>query len=323
MSVPTKTLLELYRTTALIRAVEEKIAELYPAQEMRCPTHLSIGQEGVAAGVCAALRRTDSVFLNHRCHAAYIAKGGSIPRMVAELYGKKTGCTRGRGGSMHLVDPAAGLIGTSSILAGTVPIACGAALAYQRRRTGQVAVCFFGDAAVEEGTFFESVNIASLWRLPVVFVCENNGLSTCTPITKRQAPGSIRGRVASFGVDSVELDGNNAEAVYEAALRAVRKARTGGGPAFLECRTYRWLEHVGPNFDWDLGYRSKEEVESWMRRCPLKRLERRLEAAGGLGGARKARIAADISRRVEAAVRFARRSQFPRPEELQEDLNDQ
>lgn len=302
---------KLYTVMLRIRRLEEKIAELYPGGEMRCPTHLSIGQEAVAAGVCVALRQSDQVYLSHRCHAGYIAKGGDIKRMMAELYGKKTGSTGGKGGSMHLIDTEASLMGTSALLAGTIPIACGAAFAFKRGFGGRnkVAVCFFGDAAVEEGTFWESVQLAVLWRLPVIFVCENNGLSTTTPLRKRQPPIAIFDRVRACGIAGKKTDGNDVEKVYSAAKQAVTRARSGRGPTFLEFSTYRWLEHVGPHSDWDLGYRSRREVESWKKRCPLLTFEKRLGRR--LPPSLKARLETVIKREVDAAVRFARKSPFP------------
>lgn len=306
---------DLYRRMVLIREVEERIVKLYPEREMRCPTHLSIGQEAVAAGVCAALKKDDSIFLSHRCHAGYIAKGGDIGALFAELYGKKTGCTKGRGGSMHLVDPDAGVMGTSAILSGTVPIACGAALAYARKQSGQVAACFFGDAAVEEGTFYESLSLAALWKLPVLFICENNGYSTCTPLSKRQPPVSIHGRAKAFGVETAAIDGNDVRAVHAAAAKAVERARRGRGPTFIECATYRWLEHVGPFFDWNMGYRSKEEVEAWMKKCPIKRFEKEFPAAD------REKIRASILKGIDEAVDFAKTSEFPDPAELLETLD--
>jgi len=314
---PVALLKDLFTRMVLIREVEEKIVALYPEQEMRCPTHLSIGQEAVAAGVCAALRKEDTVFLNHRCHAGYIAKGGDIDKMLAELYGKATGCTKGRGGSMHLVDPAVGLIGTSAILAASVPIACGSAFAFKRQKKDLVAACFFGDAAVEEGGMAECFNIAALWKLPVLFVCENNGYSTCTPLSKRQPPVPIWGKAAAFGVPAECIDGNDALAVYDATAKAVAKARAGGGPSFIECTTYRWREHVGPNFDWDMGYRTKEEVESWMTGDPIKRFERALDAAKQLPAEQRRLIREGILERIEGAVRFAKESPFPKTLELE------
>lgn len=307
MSAPVR---ELFRGMVLIREAEQRIAGLYREQEMRCPTHLSIGQEAVAAGVCAALKKDDAIYLSHRSHAGYLAKGGHLGRLIAELYGKSDGCARGRGGSMHLVDPEAGVGASSAILAGTIPIACGAAFAFQKKKQKRVAVSFFGDAAAEEGTLWESVSMAALWDLPVVFVCENNGLSTTTPISRRQPPVPIFARAESFGLKAEALDGNDALAVYEGASRAVEAARK-GKPYFLECVTYRWLEHVGPNPDWELGHRTRAEVEAAMKRCPIKRLEPSVPDA--------AAIRAEVAREIEAAVAFAGKSPMPRPSELVED----
>ncbi len=311
-SLHAETLRDLYARLVLIRQVEEKIVALYPEQEMRCPTHISIGHEAVAAGVCAALNREDVIFLNHRCHAGYIAKGGDIRGMMAEIYGKKTGCAQGRGGSMHLVDPAAGVLGSSAIVAGTIPIACGAAFSFSRRQTNQVAVCFFGDAAVEEGTFFESLNMATLWKLPVLFVCENNGYSTATPLSKRQVPGPIFERIKPFNIESLCIDGNDVVAVYQTARRVIQSMREGRGPSFIECTTYRWREHVGPNFDWDLGYRSRDEVESWMSKCPIKQFENR----GLIPEVELGRIRREIAQKVEDAVLFAKDSPLPTFQDL-------
>jgi TPP-dependent pyruvate/acetoin dehydrogenase alpha subunit len=310
--VSSKVLRDLYTRMLLIRHVEEKIAVLYPEQEMRCPTHLSIGHEAVAAGVCAALHANDVVFLNHRCHAGYIAKGGDIPQMMAELYGKKTGCAQGRGGSMHLVDPDAGVLGTSAIVAGTIPIACGAAFSFSRQRGNRVAVSFFGDAAIEEGTFFESINMACLWKLPVLFICENNGYSTCTPLSKRQVSTPIFKRIKPFVLPSTRIDGNDVLLAYKTAARAIEHARNGRGPSFIECVTYRWREHVGPDFDWNLGYRSRKEVDSWMSNCPIKKFEERELVPAE----ERLRIHKKVQKKVDRAVRFAKESPFPGPADL-------
>lgn len=316
MSAPAGLVKSLYESMTLIRVAEERIAELYREQEMRCPMHLSIGQEAVAAGVCAALGRDDAVFLSHRCHAGYIAKGGDLGRMIAELYGKEGGSSRGRGGSMHLIDPEAGVSASSAILAGTVPIACGAALAFSKKKTKRLAAAFFGDAAAEEGALWESVSLAALWKLPVIFVCENNGLSTTTPISRRQPPTPIFERALSFGCPALAVDGNDALAVHAAAAEAAARARAGAGPTFIEAVTYRWLEHVGPNPDWDLGYRSRAEVEAAMRACPIKRFE----AEQDISAAARAVARAEAAREVEAAVKWAKKSPLPRGAELVEDV---
>jgi len=260
-----------------IRTVEETLADLYPEGEMRTPTHFSIGQEAVAVGVCAALRRDDVVYSGHRCHAHYLAKGGSLPGMVAELYGRDTGCARGRGGSVHLNDAEAGFIAASAILGQTMATAVGSALAFRMDGVDRVAVTFFGDGTVEEGIFHESLNFAVVKKLPVLFVCENNGYSTHTPLPVRQpASVPIHVRAGSYGMPSSRVDGNDVFAVFAAAHQAVEACRRGGGPSFLECVTYRWREHVGPLWDYDQGYRTKAEVDEWVGRCPIARATRRV-----------------------------------------------
>ncbi|MBI4667685.1 MAG: thiamine pyrophosphate-dependent dehydrogenase E1 component subunit alpha [Elusimicrobia bacterium] len=252
-----------------IRKVEDKIVELYPRQEMKCPTHLSIGQEAVAVGVSAALKQKDHAYSGHRCHAHYLAKGGAVAGLFAELYGKSSGCARGFGGSMHLVALEVGLVGSSAIVGGTIPIAAGSALAFKMRKLPYVAVAYFGDAGVEQGVFYESYLFAALKSLPVVYICENNGYATQSPLANRQPPGPIINRVKRLGGHVAAVDGNNVLCVYLAAKKAIAYARQGRGPAFLECRTYRWLEHVGTNFDYHLGYRTKNELEQWMKYCPV------------------------------------------------------
>ncbi|EFC82776.1 thiamine pyrophosphate-dependent dehydrogenase E1 component subunit alpha [Parafrankia sp. EUN1f] len=263
----------MIRDMVRIRCVEEELAELYrDEQEMRTPAHFSIGQEATAVGVCAALRPTDVVYAGHRSHAPYLAKGGDLRAMVAELHGRQTGCARGRGGSMHLVDRAVGFDGSAAILAEMIPVAVGAAWAFALTGQNRVAVTFFGDGAVEEGTFHESVNFAAVHRVPVVFVCENNLYSVSSPLRVRQPTATtISERVAAYGVWSRDVDGNDVSAVHAAAGEAAERARDGGGPAFLELRTYRWREHAGPGWDHDHGYRSREEIDAWMAGCPIRR----------------------------------------------------
>ncbi|MDP2932326.1 MAG: thiamine pyrophosphate-dependent dehydrogenase E1 component subunit alpha, partial [Chloroflexota bacterium] len=234
--IPQASLLEMYEMMLRIRRVEDKIVEVYPEQEMRCPTHLSIGQEAAAVGVCAALRRDDCVFSTHRCHAHYLAKGGDIRRLFAELYGKKTGCTGGKGGSMHFADESVGMMGTSAIVGASIPLAVGAALAFSMKGNDRVAVAFFGDAGVEQGVFHESLNFAALRRLPVLFACENNQYATQTHIAKRQALDNIYQRGEIYGIPGERVDGNDVLAVYQAAQRAVERGRRGEGPTLLECR---------------------------------------------------------------------------------------
>lgn len=299
-----------------IRAVEEAIVARYAKGEMRCPTHLSIGQEAVAAGVGHALRRSDLAVSGHRAHAHYLAKGGDLPAMIAELYGKATGCARGKGGSMHLVDEAAGFMGSTAIVGGTVPIGVGLAVAARQRGTDQVSCVFFGDAVVETGVFFESVNFAVLRQLPVIFVCENNLYSVYSPLSVRQPAGRrIHEMVAGLGLPAEHGDGNDAPGVYETVARGLDAVRAGGGPRFYEFATYRWREHCGPLYDNDLGYRSEAEFEEWKARDPIPRLRAELVAADPPVAAKIDDMEAAIGEEVEAAFAFAEASPFPPAEE--------
>ena len=307
----------LLRDMVRIRRVEETLAELYPAGEMRTPTHFSIGQEAVAVGVCGALRRDDVVYSGHRCHAHYLAKGGDLRGMVAELYGRETGCARGRGGSVHLNDPEAGVIASSAILGQTMAVAVGTALAFTMDGRDQVAVTFFGDGTVEEGIFHETLNFAVMRRAPVLFVCENNGFSTHTRLEVRQpASVSIHARAASYGMPSRLVDGNDVFAVHAAAREAVAHARRGAGPFFLECTTYRWREHVGPPWDYAKGYRSKAEVDAWIARCPIRHASERLLSEGVCTPSQIETMGRASQIEVDEAVAAARAASFPAVEDL-------
>jgi TPP-dependent pyruvate/acetoin dehydrogenase alpha subunit len=308
---------DLVRSMIRIRRIEETLAERYKEQEMRTPTHFSIGQEAVAVGVCMALNRKDVVYSGHRCHAHYLAKGGDLVAMIAELYGKETGCAGGRGGSVHLNDPAAGVIASSAILGQTMAAAVGSALAFTLDGSERVAVTFFGDGTVEEGIFHESLNFAVVKRLPVVFVCENNGYSTHTPLPVRQpADVPIHERARSYGVETRCVDGNDVFAVYEATQEAVKWTRAGSGPFFLECITYRWREHVGPLWDYDKGYRSRDEVESWIARCPINRATEQLLAEGVCTRADIQALENQLTTEVERAIALARSAPFPSATDL-------
>ncbi len=307
----------LLRDMIRIRTVEQTIADLYPEGEMRTPTHFSIGQEAVAVGVCAALRRDDVVYSGHRCHAHYLAKGGDLLGMVAELYGREAGCARGRGGSVHLNDRDAGVVASSAILGQTMATAVGSALAFAMDRLDRVAVTFFGDGTVEEGIFHESLNFAVVKRLPVLFVCENNGYSTHTRLEVRQPVGvPIHVRAGSYGMPSARVDGNDVFAVFTAAREAVERSRRGEGPSFLECMTYRWREHVGPLWDYDKGYRTKAEVDEWIARCPIKRATERLVAEGLCSMEEVERVGRDCQDEVNRAVAAAKAAPFPAVEDL-------
>lgn len=299
-----------------IRTVETQIAERYSRGQMRCPTHLSIGQEAVAVGVAMALRETDLALSTHRCHAHYLAKGGDLHAMLAEIHGKVTGCSRGKGGSMHLIDRSVGFVGSTAIVGNTIPVGVGLALSLKLRKTDAVSCVFFGDAAVEEGAFYEAVNFAVLKQLPVLFVCENNGYSVYSPMRVRQPRGrSIASMVAALGLDATGGDGNDPAFVLGWAREAVVKIREGAGPQFAELATYRWREHCGPNYDNDLGYRSVEEFEQQKAFDPIARAERALRAAGALDDTHLREMQTVIDNEIAVAFERAEADPFPDPSE--------
>ncbi len=309
----------LYKAMLRIRRAEETFAELYKEKEMRTPTHFGIGQEAVAVGVCAALERTDVVYSHHRCHTHYLAKGGSLLGLAAELYGRVDGCSRGRGGSVHLTAPDVGFAGSSPILGEGVALAVGSALAFKMDGAPRIAVTFFGEATFEEGVFYESLNYASTHRLPVLFVCENNLYSTESPLSVRQPAGTeLCERVRPFKVDTLKMDGNDVLAVCSAARQAVKKIRMRTGPFFLECMTYRWREHVGPYFDHELGrtYRTKEELEEWIKKCPVKRSGERLKAKGIATAANLEAWLKEVEDEISRVVAAAKASPWPDPATL-------
>ena len=302
----------LLESMVRIRKVEEAIAAHYPEQKMRCPVHLSIGQEAASAGVCAALRPDDLAMSGHRSHAHYLGKGGNLHAMIAEIYGKETGCCHGRGGSMHLVDLAAGFVGAVPIVGSTIPIATGLAFADRQLKRDRVTVAFLGEAATEEGVFHESVNFASLHKLPIVFVCENNLYSVYSPMSVRQpAHREVWQLAAGHGVTAHQGDGNDPLAVYELARAAVAQARAGQGPVFLELKTYRWREHCGAGFDNHIGYRTEAEYQSWRERDPIATFERRLQADGSFDAARFAQFKSSVDAEIAEAFGQADRAPFP------------
>ena len=304
---------QLLRDMMLIRMVEESIAEHYAEQEMRCPVHLSIGQEAAAVGVCRALRVTDRVFSTHRCHAHYLAKGGDLKAMLAEIYGKAAGCIGGRGGSMHLTDPDKGMIVSVPIVASSIPLAVGAALSDSIDGNDRVSVAFIGDASVEEGVFHESANFARLRNLPVLFVCENNLYSVYTPLRERQ-PERALGEVAhSHALRTLTADGNDVLAVFDTTTQAVAAARAGHGPSFLLFDTYRWREHCGPNFDNNIGYRTEAEYQQWKTRDPVERFRAALRQQGTLSESDEARITQALRSEIDAAFAFAKSAPLPEP----------
>jgi TPP-dependent pyruvate/acetoin dehydrogenase alpha subunit len=313
----------LYKAMLRVRRAEESLAELYKEKEMRTPTHFGIGQEAVAVGICEALQTTDITYSHHRCHAHYLAKGGSLLGLVAELYGRVDGCSRGRGGSVHLTASGAGFAGSSPILGQGVALAVGSALAFKMDGVPRIAVTFFGEATCEEGVFYESLNYAAVHKLPVLFSCENNLYSTESPLSIRQPAGTELGeRVRAFKVPAKKVDGNDVTVVHEAAREAVAYIRSGKGPYFLECMTYRWREHVGPMFDHELNraYRTREEVEQWMAKCPVKRCGERLIHMGLAAQADLAKWLDDIDSEIRTVVAQAKASPWPEPSALFENV---
>lgn len=295
-----------YRSLFRIRRVEETIANVYPTDKVQSPVHLSVGQEAASVGVCEALEPADVVFGTYRSHALYLAKGGNLKRMIAELYGKATGCAGGKGGSMHLIDPEAGVMGTSAVVGSTIPQAVGYAWGLNVRGRRAVVASFFGDGAVEEGAFHESLNFAALKRAPVLFVCENNFYAIHTAQAARQSSTDLLERSRAYGIPATRVGDTDAAAVYTAAREAVQAIRAGtSGPQLLECLGYRWREHVGPDEDFRAGYRSRDEAEPWFRRDPVAR------AAARLAPEVRAAVEAAVLAEIRGAFEFAERSPFP------------
>ena len=315
VELPTDIIKSLYLTMLRIRVFEEHVGELVEAGEIKTPCHLYIGQEAVAAGVCAVLDREDYVWGGHRSHGHYLAKGGDLLAMMAEIYGKATGCSKGRGGSMHLVAPDCGMFGTVPLVAATIPLAVGAGLASKLRGDRRVSVSFFGDGATEEGHFHESMNLAALYRLPVIFVCENNFYASHMSLAERRVEDNIVKSGDAHGIPGGALDGNDVTAVYEAARQAVARARRGEGPTLLECRTYRWRGHVGPSWDMDVGVKRKDELKDWLPKDPVKRVREYLLGMG-LSPLTFGEMERKVRGEVEAALEFARDSPYPDSSDL-------
>ena len=300
----------LYRATCLIRKTEQRIAELYPTDCIKSPIHLSIGQEAVSVGVCDVLRKDDWVSGTYRGHALYLSKGGDLRAMMAELFGKIDGCARGKGGSMHLIDIKARVIGTSAVVATNIPVALGYALREKLCGRKNIVVCFMGDGATEEGTFSESLNFSALHDLPILFVCENNGFAIHTPIDKRWASRALGQRVEGYGIGYRETEDSDIFEIRETAAAFAEQIRDGDGPKFIHCHTYRWHEHVGPLQDTDAPYRSIENDTIWRETDALKQLESRL-ADEHVDDVQRA-----VEQQIADAVAFAEASPFPPEREL-------
>jgi pyruvate dehydrogenase E1 component alpha subunit len=315
--------LELFRKMKIIRLTEEMIAEKYCEGKMRCPTHLYTGQEAIAAAVGLALRQNDFVVSTHRSHGHYLAKGGDLKKMIAEIYGKVTGCSKGKGGSMHLIDKSVGFMGSTAIVGGTIPIAVGLGLSIKLHKTDQISCAFFGDGAVEEGVFYESVNFAVLKKLPVLFICENNLYSVYSHLNVRQPEGrKIYKMVQGIGCPSMYGDGNNVLQLYEKVKSVINLIRQGKGPFFFELKTYRWREHCGPNYDNNIGYRSEEEFIFWKKRDPIRYLEKQILKESMISKGEIERISKDILKEVEEAFEFAEKSPFPEQSDIFKHLYD-
>jgi TPP-dependent pyruvate/acetoin dehydrogenase alpha subunit len=305
----------LYRSMLRIRMIEEAISERYPEQNMRCPVHLSIGQEAAAVGACDVLKSGDRAYSGHRSHGHYLARGGDLKAMIAEIYGKSDGCTGGFGGSMHLVDEEAGFNGAVPIVGATIPIGVGSAFASHLRGLDQVTMIFFGDGACETGVFHESVAFAALHDLPVVFLVENNLYSVYSPLDVRQQAGHRITTIAEgHGVKIAYGDGNDVMKVRKLAGQAVEDARAGKGPTLLEFSTYRWREHCGPNYDNDIGYRTPEEFEAWKANDPVASFASVLTNSGIVTPAEMDVLRNNIASEIDRAFAFAAESSFPSAE---------
>lgn len=304
----------VYRSLYLIRHVEEEIARVYPTDKIKSPVHLSIGQESIPVAVCQSLRVNDVVFGTYRGHALYLAKGGNLRQMIAELYGKTTGAAKGKGGSMHLIDSAHGVMGMSAVVGTTIPHAAGYAYALKVRRSDCIVASFFGDGATEEGVFYETLNFAALKNLPILFVCENNGYAIHSPISKRQANMDIASRARALGVPALAFQTDDVVAMATEFRHGIDAIRGGAGPRFFECPIYRWKEHVGPGDDFHVGYRSLAEAQPWIDGDQVRRIGQLLSPL------MREAIDQEVEQEVREAFDFAETSSFPENCELGTDV---
>ena len=310
-------LIWIYKTMNRIRKFEEKALWLFENNLLRGSVHLYIGEEAIAATVCSLLKDTDYIASTHRGHGHCIAKGARLDKSMAELMGKETGYCRGRSGSMHIAEFTKGNLGANAIVGAGIPIAVGAALAAKLRKTGQVAVSFFGDGASNQGTFHEGINLASVWKLPVIFVCENNGFGITVPVRESTSVKDIGVRGAAYDIPGYTVDGNDVFAIEEAVQKALARARSGEGPSLIECKTYRWMGHWTGD---PQVYRTREEVEEWKRKCPIKRLREHMEKNNMLAGTELDAIEAEAANEAEEAAKFAIASPEPDPATVMEDV---
>jgi TPP-dependent pyruvate/acetoin dehydrogenase alpha subunit len=306
--------LDMLRMMFRIRRFEERLIELHKLGRLPGFVHLYVGEEAIAVGVCSALQPDDRITSTHRGHGHLIAKGAEVRHMMAELFGKVDGCCRGKGGSMHIMDFSLGILGTNGIVGGGIPIATGAAFADKHQGSGKVTVAFFGDGASNQGVFFEAMNLASIWRLPVIFLCENNGYTEWTP-TEQLTAGKIADRGEAMGVPGEQIDGNDVIAMREAATRAIKRARSGEGPTLIECSTYRHHGHNQGEEAFTGNYREEDEIARWRANDPIKRYVERLAASGVATEEEMAAVDLEERARVGEAVEFAEASSYPDPEE--------
>lgn len=312
--------IDLYKRMVEIRLFEEKIQDLYARGLVPGSVHLYIGQEAIAAGVCAHLTKEDYITSTHRGHGHLIAKGADLRYMMAELFGRKTGYCKGKGGSMHIADFDLGILGSNGIAGGGIPIAVGAGLSSKMRGTDQVTVCFFGDGASNNGTFHEGLNFASVHRLPVVFICENNLYGISVSQKQHQAIQDISIRSVAYNMPGITIDGNDVLAVYQTSGEAIRRARAGEGPTLVECKTYRWRGHYEGDPNQGRRYRTLEEIQAWIKKCPIKRFEAKLVKEKVLNKNKMMDIRKEVEKKIEEAVDFANQSPFPDPQDILEDV---
>lgn len=315
--IQNKILFNLYKKILRIRLIETEISKRYSELKMRCPTHLSIGQESVPVSICENLSKSDTVVSAHRCHAHYLSKGGNLKKMLSEIYGKKTGCANGRGGSMHLIDYSVNFNAAVPIVGSTLPIGVGIGWANKIKKKKDIVVIFFGDGATEEGVFLESIDFAALHNLKILFICENNQYSVYTNINKRQSRSRSIVKIAnSVGVKSTYLKNHNALNVYLSAKKIIHNIKKNSKPHLIEINTFRYLEHCGPNNDDYLNYRKKNEISKWLKKDQIIFLEKILLKKKLLNDLKKKKIIEDINKEIIGAFNFAEQSKFPKQKDL-------
>lgn len=311
--------LELYKKLYLVRKAEMGIIENYSQDEMKTPMHMSMGEEAIVVGVCSALGKNSQVFGTYRSHGLYLAKTGETDKFFAEMYGKETGEAKGKAGSMHLSLPAMGMMGTSAIVAGTIPIAAGAAFANKRKKNNKITAVFFGDGAIDEGNFWESLNIACLMQLPVLFVCQDNNFAVHTAAEQRHGYKSITDAADRFAINVFSSETTDVEKIYDLANKAQKAVKKTKKPAFLHLKYYRYLEHVGVNTDFDAGYRNKKEFEKWQKKDPVD-LQRKKLLKAGIEKERISKVERQVSNQIKNSIKLAQKAPFAKVGELYKDV---